>query len=214
MCLIQRVTDRYIASSRPLVFLDFDETLAHAAMGDRQKQITDADRSLQMRQKFHTKLNTENTKRMVEEAKADLEHALDSDLPVISFPNGGVYTLHPRPGLKRFLNTLKSFADLYILSAGAPSYLDRAVPALGIEGYFKGVISTKGGGGVPRTLPKAWVLVDDLAVGTMGISAKQRVLGDSDTDRYLQIKPYTGGTDNALSGIVGTIQDRLLLWGK
>lgn len=212
MSLIERVTERYLAASRPAVVLDFDETLAHASHGGLAEQIRSAEKSVEVRRRFHNKFQRETTAKSLKEVEANLERLLDSDIPVISFADGITLTVIPRPGLERFLNTLQSFATLYILSAGSPRYLAAAIPALGIEGYFKDVISTQGGS-VPRILPRQWVLVDDLGVGTGNTQFKLKMLGDTDPERLVQIKTFQGETnDNALAGIVGVIQDRLMRW--
>lgn len=117
----------------------------HSIHGDVSEQLIAAERKVQIAQKFYAKVPNAKTQRMVEDAETVLAQLQTTSLPGISFSDGTVMTLHPRPGLQRSLSTLKSMATLYILSHGSPAYLAKAVPALGIERYFKGVISTKGG---------------------------------------------------------------------
>lgn len=196
------------ASSKPAVFLDFDETLAHSVYGNLDQQIAAAQKKVEMMQRLHDRLSSPKTQRLLDEADEALERLTSSKVPIVSFSDGETLVVYPRPGLTRFLTTLKSFATLYILSFGSPEYLARAVPALDIGGFFKGVFSMKGGQSPPN-LSDPWVLVDDLGPGTSGTKSKLRALGDLDPNRVVQIKPYTGGNDNALMGIVSEIRDRL-----
>lgn len=212
MDMVERVTNRYVASTRPVVFLDFDETLVHVTPGDRDFQLQEAEKELHIRLQIHRKINTPSTQQMVDEAMVNFQHKAHTDLPEITLSGGYAYTVHPRPGLNQFLEVLSSFADLYLLSAGSPPYLEEAVPAVGIDGYFQEIFSVRGEKDIPLRQTNSWVLVDDLPIGSDIISAKQRMLQDYDPNRIVSIPPYEGGVDTVLPRIVGDIQDRLLWW--
>lgn len=190
-------------ASRPVVFLDFDDTLAHSQNGGAEELRATFERATRLYERKPNPI----TKRMVDKAQADLDRL--PEIPEIEFSDGTVMTVHPRPGLHQFLGALQSMATLYVLSHGTPAYLEKAISALGIEGHFKGIISTKGGAGLPRNLPDRWVLVDDMSPGSSGIKIKLTMLGDTDPLRHVQIKPYQGGADSALSGVVSEVRDRL-----
>lgn len=194
---------------KPVVFLDFDNTLAYSRYGNTASVRHELERDLATKKRFYQKFKT----RRLEEEIADLERQLaefDKDQQEIAFLDGAEkMVLRGRPGLDRFLRQVGAFADLYILSNGTDAYLDKALDTLGIKSLFKQVISNRTGR-KPAGIPDAWVLVDDLPYGSMGIMDKLQLLGDTSEERHIQIQDWRGAkNDNHLAGIVSKIKERL-----
>lgn len=83
-----------------------------------------------------------------------------------------------RPGAHHLLETLKQEADLYVFSAGGLDYVEATLKETGLDVYLKGWFSLREPAESSYDQGDAWVLVDNLNPGSMGVNMKvTRVLG-------------------------------------
>jgi hypothetical protein len=121
----------------------------------------------------------------------------------------------PRPGLHKFIDTVRQIGEVWVLSAGDASYIPLALDSVGILGEIKGWRSSRTGrSGMAKILNgRRWVLVDDRAASTDLTSSKLAQCGGLRSGgNLIVVKPFTGDPqDRVLSGLPGLIGMDLIL---
>lgn len=139
-------------SKRNIVFLDMDETLVH----HMQFHWLDAKKIDKTPYNLHPK--------------------------IVKYDKDKKEFIFPRPDVNIFLDKIKDFAEIYILSHNTIDYLKGVIKKLKWEHYFRGIYSTRelDFSELNKKLDlesSSWVLVDNLPVDSPEVSNKMRILG-------------------------------------
>jgi len=191
-----------VATGRPVVFLDMDETLVKAKGGDRQQEWMKATAAV-ARAEAKVKLPGNSPAR--DRFNAIVSRNRDSYLAFVkaseslTFPDRDSYLLVVRPGIMRELRKLAKHADLYVLSAGTQEYVDRIMAKTGIGALVKGAHSSREWVDLSALSGRPWVLVDDLDFGTQSTEDKMKIiLGRQDDFDNEDGEPIEEGLESCL----------------
>ena len=178
------------STTRPMVLLDLDETLLRAEpmpSGKGKHKLVE-ERRLQVgryvrRTVIERGEKAEFMRRM--HARIEAKLAFTRAAREVRFEDGEGYLVLARPGIERELRKLADHADLAVLSAGSKDYVERLLRETGLRALVPFGYSSRDTNDFSWLSGRPWVLVDNLAFGTMGTDDKLRQLMGLGTDAEL-----------------------------
>jgi hypothetical protein len=170
-----------------LIFCDLDETLV------KTKYLVNAIDEIYDRQEYKERLKSGTLPQDPEEIANQL---ISQGWKIIKLnPNDWQNTWfcsYRRPGADEFLQSIQSFAEVYILTSGKTQFQTQVVQSHGFP--VEKVIGKDAYGeieSIPLELRQNSILVDDLGPNTIGVRQKIDVIGIG-PERHVQVHPYLG----------------------
>jgi hypothetical protein len=205
-------SERLPDTSRPVIFVDLDETLVRAESwglyGNRDPLDVLAESAVRYEQRSGSSLIARRLLAIARES-VQLRGA-----PTVTFEASdgpSTYSVIVRPNIREMLESLQRVGELHLLTAGSRVYGERVLNAANLRGYFGDVYSLKDQPDLSWAANRPWVLIDDLSPTANGPVGKCRLVDPSaDPEQHVvQVDRFTLGSDGeGFDEVVAAIEQR------